>query len=212
MNTNTIKDLAYYESLPYTLTIRKDNEGDFVARIGELPGCIAHGEDESSAIKNLRSMQRLWLEDALSAGDAIPEPEEETGLPSGKWLQRVPRRLHRDLVHLARRDNVSLNQLVTAMLSEAVTLSTCAHAVQTVLTNLHQSLSSVVPDVWMWRHKEKPKNVTVWTIAPHAGSGSITDRLSRVKSLTSREPTWPPFLGSQYADEHTESRKQLAKK
>ena len=41
-------------------------------------------------------------------------------LPSGKWLQRVPRTLHRDLIRLAERERVSLNQLVTALLSEAV--------------------------------------------------------------------------------------------
>jgi len=41
-------------------------------------------------------------------------------LPSGKWLLRVPRTLHRDLIRLAERERVSLNQLVTALLSEAV--------------------------------------------------------------------------------------------
>ena len=41
-------------------------------------------------------------------------------LPSGRWLQRVPRTLHRDLIRLAERERVSLNQLVTALLSEAV--------------------------------------------------------------------------------------------
>ena len=37
MKTEKTKDIAYYESLPYTITIRKDDEGDFVARIQELP-------------------------------------------------------------------------------------------------------------------------------------------------------------------------------
>ena len=73
MKTDTTKDVAtrgvaYYEGLPYTVTIRKDDEGDFMARIAELPGCIAHGESESAAIDNLRTVQRLWMEEALSAG------------------------------------------------------------------------------------------------------------------------------------------------
>src|ERR1700675_1755040 len=133
MKTDTTKDIAYYEALPYTVTIRKDDEGDFVARISELPGCVAHGEKESVAIENVRSVQRLWIEEALAAGNAIPEPEDDSGLPSGKWVQRVPRRLHRDLINAARRDNVSLNQLVTSMLSEGLAVTNCTHAFQVFL-------------------------------------------------------------------------------
>src|ERR1035438_10240793 len=93
MKIETTKDIAYYEALPYTIVVRKDEDGDFVARIQELPGCIAHGDMEGSAIEHLRSMQKLWLEDSLSAAEAIPEPEDDTILPSGKWVQRVPRKL-----------------------------------------------------------------------------------------------------------------------
>ena len=115
-----IKDLAYYEALPYTVVLRKDDDGNFIARIPELPGCTAHGDDEASAIRYLRSVQRLWIEESLSTGQDIPEPETLGDLPSGKWVQRVPRRLHKNLTDMARRENVSLNQLVTSMLSEEV--------------------------------------------------------------------------------------------
>jgi antitoxin HicB len=64
--TDMTKNLSYYESLPYTVVVRRDEEGDFVAKIQELPGCVAHGENEAVAIEQLRSMQKLWLEDALS--------------------------------------------------------------------------------------------------------------------------------------------------
>jgi antitoxin HicB len=61
-----------------------------------------------------------WLEDALASGAAIPEPRIAEKLPSGKWLQRVPRSLHKKLVEMADREEISLNQLVTSILSEAV--------------------------------------------------------------------------------------------
>ena len=61
----------------------------------------------------------MWLEESLAAGHLIPEPEDEEPLPSGKWVQRVPRSLHRQLVKAAKREGVSLNQLVTSMLSQA---------------------------------------------------------------------------------------------
>ena len=56
-----------------------------------------------------------------TAGDiSVIPPAISEELPSGKWLQRVPRTLHRDLIRLAERERVSLNQLVTSLLSEAV--------------------------------------------------------------------------------------------
>ena len=114
-----VKNTSYFMSLPYTIILRRDDEGDVVARIEELPGCIAHGKDEGKAIRSLKEMQRLWLTDCVESGQAVPEPEKEGPLPSGKWVQRVPRSLHQKLVRMAKREEVSLNQLVTSMLSEA---------------------------------------------------------------------------------------------
>jgi antitoxin HicB len=115
------KNLEEYMSLPYTLILRRDNRDKiFVARVEELPGCSAHGDTEQDALSNLKDNMQTWIEDALEAGDPIPKPAEEVELPSGKWLQRVPRSLHLGLVRLAKVEGVSLNQLVTAALAEAV--------------------------------------------------------------------------------------------
>jgi hypothetical protein len=56
----------------------------------------------------------------LDTGQAIPEPHVEDDLPNRKWLQRVPRSLHKRLSDLAGREKVSLNQLVTSMLAEGL--------------------------------------------------------------------------------------------
>lgn len=115
-----MKDLRYYLGLPYTVVLRRDEQGDCVARIEELSGCSTHGKSPKEALENLEEVQRAWIEDCLEQGDPIPEPETEAALPSGKWVQRVPRTLHRELVRLAKQEQVSLNQLVTSILSEAV--------------------------------------------------------------------------------------------
>ena len=112
------KNVARYLRLPYTKTLRVDEDGDVVAKIVELPGCSAHGADEQEALRNLGEAQRLWIEDCVAAGDAVPEPTREDPLPSGKWVQRVPRSLHRRLSQMAKEEGVSLNQLVTSMLSQ----------------------------------------------------------------------------------------------
>lgn len=109
-----------YLELPYTVTLRRDEDGDWVARILELEGCTAHGKTKPEALENLDEVQRVWIEDALEAGDSIPTPAEDEPLPSGKWLQRTPRSLHAKLVAAAKKEEVSLNQLVTSILSEAI--------------------------------------------------------------------------------------------
>lgn len=113
-------ELNEYLALRYTIVLRRDAEGDFVAKVQELPGCSAHGKTGEEALENLDEAKKLWIQDCLENGDPVPLPEEEDALPSGKWLQRVPRRLHRKLQSLAKAEGVSLNQLVTAVLAEAV--------------------------------------------------------------------------------------------
>ncbi len=124
MTNKPVKDITHYLSLPYTILLRRDEDGDVVARIEELPGCLSHGSDEIEALKNLREMQRLWIEDCIETGQPIPEPQRDEPLPSGKWVQRVPRRLHRRLTEMARTEGVSLNQLVTSMLAEQISVRT----------------------------------------------------------------------------------------
>ncbi|WP_058188200.1 type II toxin-antitoxin system HicB family antitoxin [Terracidiphilus gabretensis] len=114
------KTIEEYLALPYTIVLRRDVKDEiFVARVEELPGCSAHGNTEPEALSNLRDSMQLWIEDCIESGDAVPEPFEEIELPSGKWLQRVPRSLHLKLIHLAKNEGVSLNQFVTAVLAEA---------------------------------------------------------------------------------------------
>jgi antitoxin HicB len=115
-----IKNLKYYVNLPYTIVLRRDDDGDIVARVEELPGCSDHGATQDEALRNLEEAKRLWISHRLKAGQSVPEPEPEEDLPSGKWVQRVPRTLHKRLALTAKREEVSLNQLVTSMLSEAL--------------------------------------------------------------------------------------------
>ena len=185
MKTETKRDVTYYEGLPYTLTIRKDDEGDFVARIAELPGCTAHGESEIVAIENLRSVQRLWIEEALSAGNKIPEPEQHTEMPSGKWIQRVPRRLHKELANAARLENVSLNQLVTSMLSEALAVRTCERAFDVYLSKRSESMHHMRDDAYIMCWRGPARQGAGWTVDAGPQLGNISETLARVGKIRS---------------------------
>lgn len=47
----------------------------FIAEVPELPGCMAHGETQESALAYAKEAIALWLETALEFGDPVPEPK-----------------------------------------------------------------------------------------------------------------------------------------
>lgn len=113
------KTLEYYMALPYTIELTLDtNDGWFVA-VRELPGCMSQGDTPEEAIEMIRDAMEGWLSVALEDGITIPEPRKLDEY-SGKFVVRVPRSLHRDLVLNAEQEGVSLNQYVNVALAHAV--------------------------------------------------------------------------------------------
>ncbi len=112
------KDLQYYLSLPYTIELTRGEDGWF-AEVAELPGCMTQGQSASEAVEMAQDAMAAWIEVALQDGRAVPEPRPAEDY-SGKFLLRVPRSLHRDLVRAAQREGVSLNQFALAALARAV--------------------------------------------------------------------------------------------
>jgi predicted RNase H-like HicB family nuclease len=59
----------------YEIIIYWSNDDQaFVAEAPELPGCIAHGETEELALKNIKEAIQLWIDTAREFGDPVPEP------------------------------------------------------------------------------------------------------------------------------------------
>ena len=50
-----------------------DEDNVFVADVPELPGCMAHGGTEESALSNVKDAIQLWIDTAKEFGDTIPE-------------------------------------------------------------------------------------------------------------------------------------------
>ena len=60
----------------YEVIIYWSNEdGVYVAEVPELPGCMAHGESQSTALGNIRQAAALWIKTAKEFGDAVPVPK-----------------------------------------------------------------------------------------------------------------------------------------
>lgn len=104
---------------PYPITVRglEPEEGSgFFAEVPDLPGCMADGETESEALSNAHEAIREWIDAAKELGREIPEPNCLNRF-SGKWVQRVPKHLHKKLAVEAKREGVSLNTLATTLLA-----------------------------------------------------------------------------------------------
>lgn len=53
-------------------------DGVYIARVPELPGCLAHGHTYEEALANAQDAMRLWIETAREDSEPIPEPRSLT--------------------------------------------------------------------------------------------------------------------------------------
>ena len=54
-----------------------DEDRAFVAEVPELPGCMAHGDSQDTALKRVNEAVQLWIDTAREFGDPIPRPKGE---------------------------------------------------------------------------------------------------------------------------------------
>lgn len=120
MKTELDEKFDYYFSLPYKIVVLPASEGGFVAKIPDLPGCITQGETLEEVMKMIQDAKAAWIDIALQDGMPVPEPVPEADDFSGRFNVRIPRSLHRELVRRAEEEDVSLNQIVTYLLSTCI--------------------------------------------------------------------------------------------
>ena len=46
----------------------------FVVEVPELPGCMAHGKTQVSALENIQEAIQLWIDTAQEFHDPVPVP------------------------------------------------------------------------------------------------------------------------------------------
>ncbi len=95
----------------------EDGDG-WIARIPQLPGCMAAADRVQEALELLQEAKEAWIDAAQNSGESIPRPIPSEYDYSGKFTLRIPRSLHRELSEKAEAEGVSLNQYCTHLLSE----------------------------------------------------------------------------------------------
>lgn len=151
------KELEYYLSLCYPVTVHPDPESGFVAEIEKLPGCMTQAETLDEVFKAIEDARQLWIKTAYNEGQDIPLPRDMEKY-QGKFLVRIPKSLHRALTRAAKHEGVSLNQYVTSLLTSGVHGDAIAVQINAILTKMGRTTWFTLPPFGMKglprRHEE----------------------------------------------------------
>ena len=114
---------------PVELHWSAEDEG-WIATLPDLPGCSAWGATEAEALAESHAAAAAWLKSQKAAGNPIPTPSPLANDAdySGRFVMRIPKRLHADLAKSAKRQGVSLNQYVLYLLTARAAASGEARA------------------------------------------------------------------------------------
>ncbi|MBV9957081.1 MAG: type II toxin-antitoxin system HicB family antitoxin [Acidobacteria bacterium] len=54
-----------------------EEDNVFVAKVPDLPGCMAHGDTRTTALGNAKKAVQAWIDTAREFGDPIPKPKKK---------------------------------------------------------------------------------------------------------------------------------------
>jgi antitoxin HicB len=113
------KSLEDYLSLPYNIEVKRNEDGTYFAKVKELPGCMTEADTFAEVEEMIRDAMIAWIEVALEEGIPIPEPRPLEEF-SGRFVQRLPKSLHRDVARKAEEEGVSINQWIVAAVAREI--------------------------------------------------------------------------------------------
>jgi antitoxin HicB len=111
-----------YLNMSHSFEVIPEPGGSFFVRFPDLPGCFTEAASPREIAEMAEDARRLWIQVEYERGHEIPAPTHQAEY-SGRFNVRLPRSLHRSLADGARREGVSLNQYVVALLSRSDVLA-----------------------------------------------------------------------------------------
>lgn len=63
----------------HSISMAIDEEGDVIATVPELNGCMAHGRTHHEALEHLREVYEMYLVSLKESGQPIPPPRRYEG-------------------------------------------------------------------------------------------------------------------------------------
>jgi predicted HicB family RNase H-like nuclease len=89
-----------------------EEDGENVALCAEFPSLSWLASEPEAALQGIREVVAEVVTDLQESGEGIPEPLAQKKY-SGRFMLRIPRDLHRDLVLEAAESGISLNRLAS---------------------------------------------------------------------------------------------------
>jgi antitoxin HicB len=96
-----------------------DEGGGYLITFSDLPGCMSDGDTLVEAKRNAADAVAGYLASYRKHRDPVPEPGSG-GPASGKFLVRLPKSMHAQLIERARTEGVSMNLMVTSLVAEGI--------------------------------------------------------------------------------------------
>ncbi len=108
-----------FENYPFEVKpLSMAGRGGYVIRFPDLPGCMCVGQTVEEAIANGRDSFQAWMKSAIADGAQIPGPN---GVAAPvKFVQRLPKSLHAQLLRAAASEGTSINTFVTLLVAEGL--------------------------------------------------------------------------------------------
>ena len=114
---NYLTKFPFFPKYPFLMSLLPPEEGGgYLIEFPDLPGCMSDGDTIEETIENGKDAVFCWIESAEEFGDEIPQPGSANGF-SGHWIQQIPEHIHTQLSQRAAQEGISLNVLITEMLS-----------------------------------------------------------------------------------------------
>jgi len=138
---------------PYKIIIQQDTDGCFYAKVEEMEGCFAEGQTAGEAWENIHDSMKNWMEIAQEMNVSIPLPkaDQETEY-SGKYLLRMPKKLHKELTETSEEEGISLNLLLVNLLSSRLPI----HRIEKKIADLCDASNSLQQKVgWIMNQQGK---------------------------------------------------------
>lgn len=167
------EELDEYLALSYPYELIPDEAGGFVAHHPDVEGCIAQGETAEEAVHNLDMAREMWIQCRLEDGLPVPRPLDEE--PGGWLAVRLPRFLHEQLMREARRQEVSLNQLVASVLAQhmgAVTgVESAASRPEGLVNELTERVQPIIVPITTFAPEPFELRDSLWVVVQPVADG-----------------------------------------
>lgn len=107
--------------------LNEEDGGGYVMTLPDLPGVMGDGATEAQAVADGKEAFAAAVAALQDMGREVPEPlfsiqDIGTTSASGKFVARVPKSLHAQLAHRAKKEGVSLNTLVLTFIAQGMGL------------------------------------------------------------------------------------------